>query len=283
MSVMGLVNQAVMWYAASAVLAFVFAMRKPLSGAIAGIGGAVASAMLVVAGGAALLMPERIHGGMLQFLHLTMRVGGVNALWLLAIGLSALPVSLFNISWHRHPQVKANGLLVNLLLAAATCAVVVTNIGSLVVMAEIMALCAAFLTGCAASGKLWFALGRLGTLLMAWTCWLVWSTYGTLELAQINLQAVDMMQKPAAVATGAGGFRPAGRGDPAARLGAAGSRRGQRAGRRAVFHRGDEGRSLRHADRLAGRRRAAAVVGRHAAGAGDDHRLYRRAVCPDGA
>ncbi|MGP4881108.1 formate hydrogenlyase subunit 3, partial [Klebsiella pneumoniae] len=104
------------------------------------------------AGGAALLMPERIHGGMLQFLHLTIRVGGVNALWLLAIGLSALPVSLFNISWHRHPQVKANGPLVNLLLAAATCAVVVTNIGSLVVMAEIMALCAAFLTGCAASG-----------------------------------------------------------------------------------------------------------------------------------
>ena len=39
---------------------------------------------------------------------------------------------------------KANGPLVNLLLAAATCAVVVTNIGSLVVMAEIMALCAAF-------------------------------------------------------------------------------------------------------------------------------------------
>jgi formate hydrogenlyase subunit 3 len=55
MSVIGLVNQAVAWYAASAVLAFLFAMRKPLSGAIAGIGGAVASAMLVVAGGAALL------------------------------------------------------------------------------------------------------------------------------------------------------------------------------------------------------------------------------------
>ncbi len=44
MSVIGLVNQAVAWYAASAVLAFLFAMRKPLSGAIAGIGGAVASA-----------------------------------------------------------------------------------------------------------------------------------------------------------------------------------------------------------------------------------------------
>ncbi|HBX8209546.1 TPA: formate hydrogenlyase subunit 3, partial [Klebsiella pneumoniae] len=111
-----------------------------------------------------------------------------------------------NISWHRHPQVKAIGPLVNLLLAAATCAVVVTNIGSLVVMAEIMALCAAFLTGCAASGKLWFALGRLGTLLMAWTCWLVWSTYGTLELAQINLQAVDMMQNPLLWLPGLVGF-----------------------------------------------------------------------------
>ncbi len=94
MSVIGLVNQAVTWYAASAVLAFVFAMRKPLSGAIAGIGGAVASAMLVVAGGAALLMPDRIHGGMLQFLHLTMRVGGVNALWLLAMPVGAAGVAV---------------------------------------------------------------------------------------------------------------------------------------------------------------------------------------------
>ena len=90
MSVISLVNQAVAWYAASAVLAFLFALRKPLSGAIAGIGGAVASAMLVLAGGTALLMPERVSGGMLQMLHLTLRVGGVNALWLLAIGLSTL-------------------------------------------------------------------------------------------------------------------------------------------------------------------------------------------------
>lgn len=83
MSVISLVNQAVAWYATSAVLAFLFALRKPLSGAIAGIGGAVASAMLVLAGGTALLMPERVNGGMLQMLHLTLRVGGVNALWLL--------------------------------------------------------------------------------------------------------------------------------------------------------------------------------------------------------
>ena len=186
MSVISLVNQAVAWYAASAVLAFLFALRKPLSGAIAGIGGAVASAMLVLAGGTALLMPDRVSAGMLQMLHLPLRVGGVNALWLLAIGLSALPISLFNIAWHRHPQVKANGLLVNLLLAAAVCAVVVTNFGALVVMAEIMALCGVFLTGCSASGKVWFALGRLGTLLLALACWRVWQRFGTLEFAALN-------------------------------------------------------------------------------------------------
>ncbi len=206
MSVVALVNQAVAWYAASAVLAFLFSLRKPLSGAIAGIGGAVASAMLIVAGFSALIAPERINGGMLQYLHLAMRVGGINALWLLAIGLSALPISLFNISWHRHPQVKSNGLLVNLLLAAATCAVVVTNFGSLVVMAEIMALCAAFLTGCAQSGKLWFALGRLGTLLLAWTCWLVWSFYGTLDLAAISQLAAGAPQNMALWLPGLLGF-----------------------------------------------------------------------------
>ncbi|WEF29104.1 formate hydrogenlyase subunit 3 [Klebsiella aerogenes] len=194
MSVVALVNQAVAWYAVSAVLAFLLSLRKPLSGAIAGIGGAAASAMLIVAGFSALMLPERIHGGMLQSLHLAMRVGGINALWLLALGLSALPISLFNISWHRHPQAKSNGLLVNLVLAAATCAVVVTNLGSLVVMVEIMALCAAFLTGCAQSGKLWFALGRIGTLLLAWTCWLVWSFYGTLDLAAISQLAAGAPQ-----------------------------------------------------------------------------------------
>ncbi|MGS3450739.1 formate hydrogenlyase subunit 3 [Klebsiella electrica] len=189
MSVISLVNQAVLWYAVSGVLAFIFTQRKPLSGAIAGIGGAVASAMLIVAAIATLITPERLNDGMLPMLSLPVRVNGINALWLLAIGLSALPIALFNIAWHRHPQVKANGLLVNLLLASATCALVVTNLGTLVVMAEIMALCGAFLTGCAQSAKLWFALGRLGTLLMAWSCWLVWSLYGTLDLAQIGLLA----------------------------------------------------------------------------------------------
>ncbi|MEK0247541.1 formate hydrogenlyase subunit 3 [Raoultella sp. BAC10a-01-01] len=195
MNIISLVNQAVAWYAVSAVLALLFSLRKPLSGAIAGIGGAVASAMLIVAGMATLLMPGRVSTGVLQMISLPVRVSGVNALWLLAIGLSALPISLFNISWHRHPQVKANGLLVNLLLAAATCAVVTTSFGSLVVMAEIMALCGAFLTGCAQSGKLWFALGRFGTLLLAWSCWLVWSFYGTLDLTQISLLAAGAPQQ----------------------------------------------------------------------------------------
>lgn len=195
MNIISLVNQAVVWYAVSAVLALLFSLRKPLSGAIAGSGGAVASAMLIVAGMATLLMPGRVSTGVLQMISLPVRVSGVNALWLLAIGLSALPISLFNISWHRHPQVKANGLLVNLLLAAATCAVVTTSFGSLVVMAEIMALCGAFLTGCAQSGKLWFALGRFGTLLLAWSCWLVWSFYGTLDLTQISLLAAGAPQQ----------------------------------------------------------------------------------------
>ncbi|WP_241722902.1 formate hydrogenlyase subunit 3 [Raoultella sp. HC6] len=195
MNIISLVNQAVVWYAVSAVLALLFSLRKPLSGAIAGIGGAVASAMLIVAGMVTLLMPGRVSTGVLQMISLPVRVSGVNALWLLAIGLSALPISLFNISWHRHPQVKANGLLVNLLLAAATCAVVTTSFGSLVVMAEIMALCGAFLTGCAQSGKLWFALGRFGTLLLAWSCWLVWSFYGTLDLTQISLLAAGAPQQ----------------------------------------------------------------------------------------
>lgn len=194
MSVISLVNQAVLWYAASGVLAFIFTLRKPLSGAIAGIGGVVASAMLIVAALATLITPEQVSDGMLQMLSLPVRVNGINALWLLAIGLSALPIALFNIVWHRHSQVKANGLLVNLLLASATCAVVATNFGTLVVMAEMMALCGAFLTSCAQSAKLWFALGRLGTLLMAWSCWLVWSFYGTLDLGQISLLAAHAPQ-----------------------------------------------------------------------------------------
>ena len=46
MSAISLVNQAVLWYAASGVLAFIFTLRKTLSGAIAGIGGAGALSLI---------------------------------------------------------------------------------------------------------------------------------------------------------------------------------------------------------------------------------------------
>lgn len=110
----------------------------------------------------------------------------LNAIWLVTFGLCGLFVSLFNIDWHRHQHTRANGLLVNLLMATAVCTVIASNLGALVVMAEIMALCGVFLTGCSASGKLWFALGRLGTLLLALACWLVWQRFGTLDFSALN-------------------------------------------------------------------------------------------------
>ncbi|SQI21747.1 formate hydrogenlyase subunit 3 [Salmonella enterica subsp. arizonae] len=58
-----------------------------------------------------------------------LQITPLNAIWLITLGLCGLFVSLFNIDWHRHPQVKANGLLVNLLIAAAVCAVVASNLG----------------------------------------------------------------------------------------------------------------------------------------------------------
>ena len=97
----------------------------------------------------------------------TVEITPLNAIWLVTFGLCGLFISLFNIDWHRHPHARANGLLVNLLMATAVCTVIASNLGALVVMAEIMALCGVFLTGCSTSGKLWFALGRLGTLLLA--------------------------------------------------------------------------------------------------------------------
>ena len=110
----------------------------------------------------------------------------LNAIWLVTFGLCGLFVSLFNIDWHRHQHTRANGLLVNLLMATAVCTVIASNLGALVVMAEIMALCGVFLTGCSASGKLWFALGRLGTLLLALASWLVWQRFGTLDFSALN-------------------------------------------------------------------------------------------------
>ena len=84
-------------------------------------------------------------------------------------------------------------LQINMLMAAAVCAVIASNLGMFVVMAEVMALCAVFLTSNSKEGKLWFALGRLGTLLLEIACWLLWQRYGTLDLRLLDMR---MQQLP---------------------------------------------------------------------------------------
>nr|WP_240461024.1 formate hydrogenlyase subunit 3 [Enterobacter hormaechei] len=177
----------VAWFAAAAVLALLLSFHKTLSGVIAGIGGAVGSLMTLAAGGVVLIDGQSVDT-LIPLIHHAVELTPLNAIWLITFGLCGLFISLFNIDWHRHQHTKANGLLVNLLMAAAVCTVIASNLGALVVMAEIMALCGVFLTGCSASGKLWFALGRLGTLLLALACWLVWQRFGTLDFAMLNGQ-----------------------------------------------------------------------------------------------
>lgn len=191
MNAVTMINSAVAWFAAAAVLALIFSFHKTLSGWIAGIGGATGSLMTLTAGGVVLLGGQSVET-IIPLVHHAVQVTPLNAIWLVTFGLCGLFISLFNIDWHRHHSTKANGLLVNVLMAAAVCTVTASNLGALVVMAEIMALCGVFLTGCSASGKLWFALGRLGTLLLALTCWLVWQRYGTLDFALLNERAQQL-------------------------------------------------------------------------------------------
>ncbi|MWU81502.1 formate hydrogenlyase subunit 3, partial [Escherichia coli] len=182
-----MMTSGVAWFATAAVLALLLSFHKTLSGWIAGIGGAVGSLMTLAAGGVVLIDGQSVDT-LIPLIHHAVELTPLNAIWLVTFGLCGLFISLFNIDWHRHQHTNANGLLVNLLMAAAVCTVVASNLGALVVMAEIMALCGVFLTGCSASGKLWFALGRLGTLLLALACWLVWQRFGTLDFAVLNGQ-----------------------------------------------------------------------------------------------
>ncbi|AEN66157.1 NADH/Ubiquinone/plastoquinone (complex I) [Enterobacter soli] len=191
MNAVTMINSAVAWFAVAAVLALIFSFHKTLSGWIAGIGGATGSLMTLAAGGVVLLGGQSVEA-IIPLVHHAVQVTPLNAIWLVTFGLCGLFISLFNIDWHRHHSTKANGLLVNVLMAAAVCTVTASNLGALVVMAEIMALCGVFLTGCSASGKLWFALGRLGTLLLALTCWLVWQRYGTLDFALLDERAQQL-------------------------------------------------------------------------------------------
>ncbi|EMH4163608.1 formate hydrogenlyase subunit 3 [Pluralibacter gergoviae] len=188
MTVLSLINSAVAIFTAAAIAGWLLQINKTFSGLIAGLGGAAAS-LCATAAAITTLLNASVASGAVPLIHHAVLLTPLNAVWLLTLGLCGLFVSLYNIAWHRHPQVKCRGGLLNLLLASATCAIVAGSLGGLVLMAEIMALCAAFLTGCASSGKPWFVLGRLGTLLLALACWLTWQRYGTLDLAALNQRA----------------------------------------------------------------------------------------------
>ena len=192
MSAISLINSGVAWFVAAAVLAFLFSFQKALSGWIAGIGGAVGSLYTAAAGFTVLTGAVGVSGA-LSLVSYDVQISPLNAIWLITLGLCGLFVSLYNIDWHRHAQVKCNGLQINMLMAAAVCAVIASNLGMFVVMAEVMALCAVFLTSNSKEGKLWFALGRLGTLLLAIACWLLWQRYGTLDLRLLDMR---MQQLP---------------------------------------------------------------------------------------
>ena len=110
----------------------------------------------------------------------------------------------------------------------------------------------------------------------------MWSTYGTLELAQINLQAVDMMQNPLLWLPGLVGFAllagaiPLHGWAPQAHAGAS-------APAAALFSTVVMKVGLYGMLTVSLAGGVPPRGGRDAAGAGDDHRLYRRTVCADGA
>lgn len=172
-------------FGAGLVLALLCAWHKPLSALLGGLGGALGCLCALAAGGWLLLHvsdgPLATHIGALA-VHLT----AFNAIWLATLGLPGFFICLFTLIPPRDGQARASGALINLLLGAATLAVTAQSLAALVVMAEIMALAAVFLTGDSAGGKLWFALGRLGTLLLALACWLLWRQYGTLDMLALS-------------------------------------------------------------------------------------------------
>lgn len=182
MSAYLLIHWALPCFLASAILAAATSFHKPLSGFIAGFGGAISSVLTLLAGCQALTG----FSGEMEIWHWQLQLNAFNGIWLLTVGLSGLFISLFNIDWHRHQTVRANGFLINLVMAAAVAALVVDNFGMLVMMAEIVALAGYFLTGCQKSGQLWFALGRLGTVLLVIACWLMWKQYGTLNFGELH-------------------------------------------------------------------------------------------------
>ncbi|EQA4287321.1 formate hydrogenlyase subunit 3 [Cronobacter dublinensis] len=172
-------------FGAGLLLALLTAWHKPLSARLAGLGGALGCLCASAAGG--LLLIHSSAGPLAtQVGTLDVRLTAFNAIWLATLGLPGLFICLFTLITPRDGETRASGALMTLLLGAATLAVTVQSLGALVVMVEIVALAAVFLTPDSASGKLWFALGRLGTLLLALACWLLWRHYGTLDILALS-------------------------------------------------------------------------------------------------
>lgn len=116
MTILSLLNGAVAVFICAAALAYLFTRAKILSGWLAGLGGTIGSAMATAAGLLSLLGADAVSGS-LTLLQYPLLVTPLRAVWVITFGLCGLLISLYNIHWHRHDAVKANGLLINLLLA----------------------------------------------------------------------------------------------------------------------------------------------------------------------
>lgn len=186
MSIVTLLNGALAAFLGGALLSLLLRPHKPLCAFVAAASGLLGSLGALTAGALVLggLRPATIAA--LGAGHFTIQVGPLNSVWLLAFGLPGLFVSLFQLAGERPGAPRTEGWLLNLLLAAATLAVTADNLATLVIMAEIMSLAALFLTGESGAGKLWFALGRCGTLLLIFACALLWRQYGTLNFTQLH-------------------------------------------------------------------------------------------------
>ncbi|WP_039057168.1 formate hydrogenlyase subunit 3, partial [Enterobacter sp. Bisph1] len=189
MTILSLLSGAFWLLICAAMLGWLFMPFKALSGLLAGVGGTVGCAMTAICGVMTLSGAQAV-GGTLPLIQYHVLITPLSAVWLITLGVCGAFISLYSIAWHRHEAVKASGLLMNLLLAAALCAVCAASLGALVVMAEIMALSAVFLTDSSESGKLWFAMSRLGTLLLAIACWLLRQRYQTLDFAALSGHAI---------------------------------------------------------------------------------------------
>lgn len=193
MNAVSYLNLASTGYLLSALLALLSWRYRPLSAALAGAGAAAAGAFTAAAGALALTMSAQAAlRDTLAWPRLAVQLTAVNGVWLVAFGLCALLVGMYQIAWLRRSQVKRSGPLVNLLLAAAVWAVTAQNFAVTVATAEIMALCGVCLTGNHASGKLWFALGRLGTLLLTLTGFILWYRYHTLDLMRLSAEHIAL-------------------------------------------------------------------------------------------